>query len=589
MQPSVNGDTRSHLFRIRLWYGAIVLVMAVFVVRLFYLQIIKHDFYRTSALSGQFKEYEIPAKRGVIEAHNGEGKVPIVLNEIKYTLFADPVYVKDKEDASKKLQEIIGGNQSEIEDALKKDTRYAVLAKKLNKEQKEKIDKLEIKGVGTREQSYRTYPQGQMAASLLGFVNDEGEGKYGLEQYLDKDLKGTPGQLKAITDARGIPLVANQDNVIQDPQDGKRIVMTIDMSMQQQLEDILKTGVEKAKSKSGSAFIMEANTGAIKAMANYPTYNPAEFYKVEDANVFNNANISDPYEIGSVIKPLTMAAALNTGAISKNSTFADAGFIQVEDRKITNVEEAGGAGTRTMADILRLSLNTGATWMLMQMGGGKVNEKARNTWHDYLVNKYRFTQKTGIEQGYEAEGVVPDPNDGFGLNVQFANTSFGQGMTVTPLQMGAALASVINGGTYYRPRLVDEVISADGKTEKKQPEIVTKDVISNETSDTVRGFMENVIRSNHRVYEMPNLRTNYMIGGKTGTAQIANPNGGYFEDKYNGAFTGFVGGDKPEYVIVVRVNEPNVPGYAGSKAAGPIFSRLTDMLIDNFGVLPRSN
>lgn len=589
MQPSVNGDTRSHLFRIRLWYGAIVLVMAVFVVRLFYLQIIKHDFYRTSALSGQFKEYEIPAKRGVIEAHNGEGKVPIVLNEIKYTLFADPVYVKDKEDASKKLQEIIGGNQSEIEDALKKDTRYAVLAKKLNKQQKEKIDKLEIKGVGTREQSYRTYPQGQMAASLLGFVNDEGEGKYGLEQYLDKDLKGTPGQLKAITDARGIPLVANQDNVIQDPQDGKRIVMTIDMSMQQQLEDILKTGVEKAKSKSGSAFIMEVNTGAIKAMANYPTYNPAEFYKVEDANVFNNANISDPYEIGSVIKPLTMAAALNTGAISKNSTFADAGFIQVEDRKITNVEEAGGAGTRTMADILRLSLNTGATWMLMQMGGGKVNEKARNTWHDYLVNKYRFTQKTGIEQGYEAEGVVPDPNDGFGLNVQFANTSFGQGMTVTPLQMGAALASVINGGTYYRPRLVDEVISADGKTEKKQPEIVTKDVISNETSDTVRGFMENVIRSNHRVYEMPNLRTNYMIGGKTGTAQIANPNGGYFEDKYNGAFTGFVGGDKPEYVIVVRVNEPNVPGYAGSKAAGPIFSRLTDMLIDNFGVLPRSN
>lgn len=225
----------------------------------------------------------------------------------------------------------------------------------------------------------------------------------------------------------------------------------------------------------------------------------------------------------------------------------------------------------------------------MQMGGGKVNEKARNTWHDYLVNKYRFTQKTGIEQGYEAEGVVPDPNDGFGLNVQFANTSFGQGMTVTPLQMGAALASVINGGTYYRPRLVDEVISADGKTEKKQPEIVTKDVISSETSDTVRGFMENVIRSNHRVYEMPNLRTNYMIGGKTGTAQIANPNGGYFEDKYNGAFTGFVGGDKPEYVIVVRVNEPNVPGYAGSKAAGPIFSRLTDMLIDNFGVLPRSN
>jgi cell division protein FtsI/penicillin-binding protein 2 len=589
MNSAQNSGTQSHLFRIRLWYGVIVLIVAVFLVRLFYLQVIQHDYYKTSALSGQFKEYEVPAKRGVIEAQNGESTVPIVLNEIKYTLFADPVYVKDKRQAAEKIQMIIGGDAKKIENDLETNSRYVVLAKKLDKDKKEKIDDLDLKGIGTREQSYRTYPQGQMAASLLGFVNDEGEGKYGVEQYLDKELKGHPGQLKAITDARGVPLVANRDNIIQEPQDGKRIVLTIDMPMQQQLEELLKNGIEAARSKSGGAFIMEANSGAIKAMANYPTYNPSEFFKVEDANVFNNTNVSDPYEIGSVVKPLTLAAALNTGAVKPTSTFADSGVIQVEDRKITNVEEAGGAGTRSMADILRLSLNTGATWLLMQIGDGKINDKARTTWHDYLVNKYRFSQKTGIEQGFEAEGVIPDPNEGFGLNVQYANTSFGQGMMITPIQMGAALASIINGGTYYQPRLVEKTVNVDGQANRHEPKVVARDVVSNETSATVRGYMENVIKANHRVYELPQVNPNYMIGGKTGTAQIANPNGGYYEDKYNGTFTGFIGGNEPQYIIVVRVNEPNVPGYAGSKAAGPIFSKIATMLIDNFNVSPRSN
>ena len=161
-------------------------------------------------------------------------------------------------------------------------------------------------------------------------------------------------------------------------------------------------------------------------------------------------------------------------------------------------------------------------------------------------------------------------------------------MTATPVQVGAALASVINGGTYYQPRLVEATVSSDGTRNNKDPVLVRKDVVNQVASDTVRDYMVNVINSNHRVYEF-NLRPEYMVGGKTGTAQIPRPEGGYFEDKYNGTFTGFVGGDRPEYVIVVRTNEPSVPGYAGSKAAGPIFSAAATMLIDNFGVLPKSN
>ncbi len=580
--------TSQHLLRIRFGFGLIVIVFAIFITRLFYLQIIKHDYYKDSALNGQYKEYQIPAKRGIIEAHNGNSRVPIVLNEIKYTVFADPVYIKDKAKASELLQKIIGGRTEDIDRLLSSKSRYVVLAKKLNKEQKTEIEKLEIKGVGVREQSYRTYPQGEMSASLLGFVNDDGEGKYGLEQALDSQLRGKPGQLKGITDAKGVPLVANKDNIIQDPEDGKRVVLTIDMSMQLQLEEILKKGLENAKSTSGGVFIMEANTGAIKAMANYPTYNPAEFYKVEDASKFNNTNVSDAYEVGSVMKPLTMASAIDSGAVRPNSTFYDSGSVKVDDAVITNVEEAGGAGQRTMADILRLSLNTGATWLLMQMGGGSINEKARTKWHDYMVNKYRFGQKTGIEQGFESEGLIPDPNNGYGLNIRYANTAFGQGMMATPIQIGSALASVINGGTYYRPRLVDEVIGSKDKSEKKTSEVVMSGVVNQQASETVRQNMVNVINNNHKVYGF-SLRSNYLVGGKTGTAQIAKPGGGYYEDRYNGSFMGFVGGDKPEYVIVVRVNEPKVPGYAGSKGAGPIFSATVNMLIDNFNVRPKSN
>ena len=573
--------------RIRIGYGFIVLIIGIFIIRLFYLQVIKHDYYQTTALKGQYKEYELPPKRGVIEAQNGDGTVPIVLNEIKYTLFADPVYIKDKQAVAESIQKIIGGNIDEIKGKLQDKSRYVILAKKLNKDQKESVDKLELKGIGTREQSYRTYPQGEMAASLLGFVNDEGEGKYGIEQALNDKLAGQPGQLKAITDARGVPLVANKDNVIKEAENGKRVVLTIDMSMQQQLETILKNGLEQAKSKSGGVFVMDVNTGAIKAMANYPTYNPAEFFKVEDGSVFNNTNVSDAYEVGSVMKPLTMAAALTEGAVKPDTTYYDPGVFTVDGNKITNVEESGGPGTKSMADILRLSLNTGATWLLMQMGGGEINAKARDTWHDYMVNKYRFSKITNIEQGYESPGLVPNPEEGYGLNIRFANSAFGQGMTATPIQMGSALASVLNGGTYYRPRLVDQIISNDGKIEKIQPDVVETNVVSQQASQSVTDFMVNLINANHRVYSFE-LRPGYLVGGKTGTAQIANPNGGYYDDRYNGSFTGFVGGKKPQYVIVVRVNEPHVPGYAGSKAAGPIFSATANMLIDNFGVVPNN-
>ncbi len=574
------------LTRIRIWYALILLISGVIIVRLFYIQVIRHDYYQTAALHGQLKEYEIPAQRGVIEAHSGNQVLPIVLNEFKYTLFADPKFIKDRNAAAVAVQKTIGGNAGDYEEAMKADSRYVILAKKLDKDQKKSLEDLNIKGLGLREVPYRTYPQGTLAAQLLGFVNDEGEGKYGVEQALNDDLKGVPGQLKAITDASGVPLASNKENVLLEPQSGQRLVLTIDIGLQQRLEEILKTGLDNAKSQSGGAIIIETDTGKVRAVANYPTYNPGEFFKIEDGSVFNNSIVSAPLEVGSIMKPLTVAAALDQGVIGKETTYYDPGVWTIGDAKVTNIEEVGGAATKSISDILRQSLNTGATWVLMQMGGGEINEKARKAWHSYMTTHYHFGSATGIEQGFEAPGSIPDPVEGFGLNIQYANTAFGQGMTATPLQMAAALSAAVNGGTYYRPQLVDKTIEGAQET-IKQPEVLNPNVISDSASKSIRELMEYAFSQNHRTYGMAKLPTQYSIAGKTGTAQVPRPEGGYYDDRYNGTFMGYVGGNQPQYVIVVRVNEPKIGGYAGAKAAGPIFSALATMLMDSYGVTPR--
>jgi cell division protein FtsI/penicillin-binding protein 2 len=326
-------------------------------------------------------------------------------------------------------------------------------------------------------------------------------------------------------------------------------------------------------------------------MANWPTYDPSQFFKVKDASVFNNASVSSPLEVGSTMKPLTAAAALDQGVISADSTYNDPSRWSLDGHDVTNIEEDGGPGTHNIAQILDLSINTGATWMLMQMGGqtGVVNQQARDRWHDYMVNHYNFGKTTGIEQGYEAAGQVPDPDKGFGLQLTYANTSFGQAMTATPLQMAAALAAVVNGGKYFQPHLVDKLIKSDGQTEVKQPKSLNDKVVSPKVGRELRKLMDYVVERHYlNGFTYLNFPDNYEVGGKTGTAEIANPAGGYYTDKYNGTYIGFVGGDKPQYVIAVRVNEPKIFGYAGSQAAQPIFADIAHMLINNFNVTPKT-
>ena len=579
--------------RVRIWYGLLLLVFAVFAVRTFYLQVIRYDYYKQAARNDQLKQYTVPAERGVISARLGDGTVPIVLNQKLYTLYADPQVVKDAGTVAVKLQPIVGGDVDKIEKQLKRDdTRYVVLKRKLTPAQSAKVLKYKFPGVGTQEQDYRTYPQGTLAAQVLGFVNNDGKGVYGIEQALDGKLAGTPGQLKAVTDINGVPLAATGGNLSTQPVPGRDVELTLDVGMQAGVEKIIKAAQEQYKSSSVSAVVMDVHTGAVKAMANYPTFDPANYGTVEDGSLFYNNAITTPIEPGSITKLFTTATALHKGVISPTTSFYDPGFWAIDGAKVSDVEEDHSTGQQTVLSTIDKSLNTGATWMLMQMGGGQINNVARATLYEYFTQRFGLGQATGIEQGdgEEANGYVPKPaNNGAGINLTYANMSFGQAYTATALQMVTGLSAMLNGGTYYQPYLVAAQTDERGKTVRTEPRAVRKDVVSEKVSQQMIDLLEqNNELHIHEGFGYLRFPSGYSVGGKTGTAEIASPLGGYRTDKFNGTYLGFVGGDTPQYAIVVYNIEPtDYYGFAGGRTAQPVFAQIAHMLIDDFGVTPR--
>ena len=580
--------------RINVLYLLLAAIIGIFGLRAFYVQVIRYGYYHQRALSDQLVQASVPASRGIIEAEDGTAVVPIVLNQKLYTVYADPTLIKKPDQVAQTLASLLGGNVADYQKQVtKKGTRYVVLGHKVSAANKNALLAKKYPGIGALEQDYRTYPQGALAAQLLGFVNESGKGEYGIEQALDPQLSGTPGELKAITDASGVPLAATGNNIDIAPKAGDDVVLSVDIGIQRQVEQILAQEYQKTKSQGLSAVVMDPNTGQVKAMANYPSYDPANYGNVSDPSLFENAAVSNAIEPGSTMKTLTTSAALDVGAIQPNSTCYDPAHWLIDGFNITDIEQDGGARQQSVASTLALSLNTGAVWMLMQMsqpGDTKINPKGIQTWHDYLVNHFRLGQPTGIEQGYESAGYVPpaDMNNP-AVGLQFANTAFGQGVQVTAMQMAAALSSVLNGGTYYQPTLIAQTIDPNtGQMTTNQPKVLQRHVVSPQTGQELIPLMEGVVTQYlHEGFGFMNFPANYLVGGKTGTAQLAKPGGGYYDNTFNGTYLGFVGGNKPQYVIAVFNTKPNVPGYAGSLGGQPVFADIAHMLINDGDVTPK--
>ena len=585
----MNLSLRSTQNRSQMLVWLMIAVGAIFVIRLFYLQVIRHDYYAAEALKEHTSKFTLPAQRGQIYAQVGSGQLaPLAMNESSYTVYADPRYVSDISKTADALREIAGGNTVDgFEDALKnKDLQYTVLAKQISQKQADLLEKKELPGVGMKEQDKRVYPEGQLAAQVLGYVNNDGQGQYGIEQFLNNDLAGKAGLLKAVTDVHGIPLSVGDNNVQEPAKNGKNIVLTLDRNIQSFTEQALKEGLEKVKAKHGSVVVMDPKTGGVLAMANLPTFDPAKYYEVTDYGAFTNSVVSSPYEAGSVIKTFTMAAGLNEGVVKPNTTFDNTGKVKVGDAEIRNVLQNVN-GKRDMTEVFEYSLNTGVVFVLKQLGGGNLNVQARDKLFGYFTDNYLFGKKTGIEQSGELAGEIISPDQAEGNDVRYANMTFGQGMDTTMIQVAGAFSAMVNGGTYYKPHLVGGYLNDDGDISKATPQTLKNNVLSPQVSQQLNDMMRTA-----RQRSMKNVdRPGYFVAGKTGTAQIIDPKTGkYSDDNAVGSYLGFGGNSNsdPRYVIMVRVTDAKLSSsvYAGSEAAAPIFASISNWLIDYLKVRP---
>jgi len=574
--------------RTRLLGAGLLLIMAIFIVRLFYIQVLQHDFYKKAARETQVTKFTIQPDRGQIYAMDRNEVTPLVLNETVYTVFADPQEVKNPDKIASSLRRIAGGNVVDgFEQGLQnKKSRYAVLARQVTRPQAELIKKEDLQGVGLQEGSRRVYPEGSLASQLLGFVDAEGKGQYGLEGAANDRLKGTPGLLQAVTDVRRIPLTIGDDDIRRAPKNGDDLVLTIDRNIQAQAEAVLAAGLKRVNATTGSMLVMDPNDGKVLAMANMPTYDPAKYNEVTDYSVFQNSVVSFPYEAGSVIKTLTMGAGLDSGAVNASSTFDNTGSVKVDDTTIRNVEEDPIFPNTTMTDVLQYSLNTGVVYVLQQMGGGEVNQKARETLYNYFVDHYRFNKKTGIEQANEDDGTIIGPNEGYGRNVRYANMTFGQGMDVTMIQAASAFSAAINGGVYYQPHVIGGMRSSDGSIKAEQPKVVANNVLRPEISAQLQ---EMIYQGRHKGFFGKFDPAGFRVGGKTGTSQIIDPKTGKYSDENSvGSYLGFGGVDQPKYVIMVRVlDSKRTGGYEGTTAAGPIFNEMSNWMLKYLELRPK--
>lgn len=568
----------------------IIAVMGLFVVRLFYIQIIRHDTYVAQADSEHIKQFTLYAKRGLIYAMDGNAPTerPIVMNETVYTVWADPTMVTDKNAVVVALNKVAGGN---VRDNFSKyldikNSRYQVLATKVTRTQAEMLKKADLAGVGFDAVTQRVYPEGQLASQVLGFVNAEGKGVYGFEQANDASLKGIDGELKTVTDVRSVPLTVTDKNVRKPAVDGKNMVLSIDRTVQAATEQALADGVKKSGADHASAIVMDPKTGKVLAMANVPTYDPSKVGEVQEVGLFNNDVVSNPYEPGSDIKTFTVATGVDKGAITPSSTYENTGQIKVEDITINNAtKSAAVTGTISMQTALNWSLNTGMVTIAERLGNGTyINRSARDTMYDYFYNRFRLGQPTGIELANEQTGVVVSPAETEGNAVRYSNMAFGQGMDVTMLQVASGFCAIVNGGTYNQPSVVAGSITSDGQFVAAQAREQRPGVITAATSRTVRQMVH---ESHYATYNPHDGSDAFFVGGKTGTSQTI-VNGKYVNDKTIGTYLGFGGStiDDPRYVIMIEISAKD-HSMGGGTDAKPIFNTLSNWLIHHYALTPQ--
>lgn len=542
--------------RIKILRNLTLVALAIITVRLFAIQIIEHDIWVAKASDQHTLLETITAGRGEIYMMDKGEPVAVVLNQTVYQIVIDPGFTdKDqiKSALEKYAKDYIVVNLDEVYST--EGLRYSIVAKNVPYSIATKIAAEGIDYVWLKEGNSRVYPEGEMASTILGFVNADGLGQYGVEGSLNHLLAGKDGTLKTVADINNVALSIGSDNIKIPAEDGKDIVLTIDRGLESGVEEIMQDFLNNSSATNAAVLIMDPNTGEVLAMTALPNYDPADYGNVKDASAYLNQVTEVPYEPASIFKSFVYSAAINEGKMSADTTFYNKGYENIDGNTIKNAEQRLNNQYVDMKTALYWSFNTGSIHALKLLGDNdaEITAAAREKLYDYYANKFRLNQPTGIEL-IESEGFVWDPHaEIYGLNAAYANMTFGQNLSATMIETATAFSAVVNGGRYITPTIVKGTLEKNGTiTPLENTEKIDEKILKESTSATMREML-----INNRSWKVRGGvdRPGYAIGGKTGTAQVL-VNGAYDSSMQNlvGSYIGFLGpsGELPQYVVMAK-------------------------------------
>ncbi|MEK7509655.1 MAG: penicillin-binding protein 2 [Patescibacteria group bacterium] len=565
------------VLRVRLLSVFFILAAVLLLVRLYFLQIVHGEEYAREAMGQYIESAGSESPRGTIffTKKNGEHPAAAAM-ENGWRIAITPKEIVEPEATYAKLAVTAPIDESRfLASAAKTDDPYEEVGFRLNDDEAKAVRALDLPGVITVRDEWRSYPAGLLAAHVVGFVGykgDKKEGVYGLEKYWEDTLRHDSGGLYVNPFAE---IFSNVGALLASDvasQEGS-VITSLEPSVERELETILDGVMETYVPKVAGGIIMDPSTGEVIAMAVRPAFDPNTYNLVSDGSVFTNPLVERRYEMGSIVKPLTMAAAIDVGAVTPHTTYNDRGCITKTGAKLCNFD-GKGRGVVDMQEVLSQSLNTGVSYVVDTMGN--------QTFAKY-VEAYGLGEETGIDLPGEIPGNIDALFAQGAADVDFASASFGQSIAVTPIEMIRGLSALANEGKLPEPHVVRAVRTASG-IERKIALADEKQVLKPETAETVTNMLVKVF--DDALLEGVLKQEHYSIAAKTGTAQIANPGGGgYYTDRWLHSFFGYFPAHEPKFIILLYAVEPRGELYASRTLARP-FAELTKFLINYYNIPP---
>jgi len=535
--------------------------------RLVFVQGVEAKKYNSLARKQRIRCVELAPDRGTIYDRD---KQELAISLKAETVYATPYLIDKPSKTATKLSEILEVDRKELLDKLTRDDcGFVYLARKIDPKKAKEIRALKIEGIGLLEESKRYYPCKTLASQIIGFVGIENNGLAGLELYLDKYLRGIPGKIMTEKDPLGRDIPGGYTK-LSPPSNGNNTILTIDKEIQYKAEVELNRSIQETHAKAGSIIVMNPKTGEIYAIANTPSFDLNNFSQAKADSIRNRA-VTDVYEPGSTLKTFVIAAAMEEGLFAPNTCFYLPGTIKVADRVIGEAHARGGKNF-TLTDIIKYSSNVGAATVGIKLGKDRL--------YKYLT-EFGLNEKTGIDFPGEGDGYLLPPNEWSGSTI--GTVPFGQGISVTGLELTRAYAVIANDGMMIKPYLVSKVMSPQQHIIKGIEEQEDKPVISPQTAREVRYMLEKVVADGTGTNAQI---AGYRIGGKTGTAQKPKVNGkGYDPGRYVASFVGFAPVEDPQVLVTVIIDEPQATIWGGSVAA-PVFKNVTEFSLHHLKIQP---